>query len=42
MKTEHRFPKIWGGARTTGLTFDAADHTEAKRLVEKGVTWEGT
>jgi len=42
MKTGHRFPKVWGGARTTGLTFDAADHTEAKRLVEKGVMWEGT
>jgi len=41
MKTGHRFPKVWGGARTTGLTFDAADHTEAKRLVEKGVMWEG-
>jgi len=42
MKTGHRFPKLWGGARTTGLTFDAADHTEAKKLVEKGVMWEGT
>jgi len=42
MKTGHRFPKVWGGARTTGLTFDAADHAEAKRLVEKGVMWEGT
>jgi len=42
MKTGHRFPKVWGGARTTGLTFDAADHTEAKRLVEKEVMWEGT
>jgi len=41
MKTGHRFPKVWGGARTTGLTFVAADHTEAKRLVEKGVMWEG-
>jgi len=41
MKTGHRFPKVWGGARTTGLTFDAADHTEAKRLVEMGVMWEG-
>jgi len=41
MKTGHRFPKVWGGARTTGLTFDAADHAEAKRLVEKGVMWEG-
>jgi len=41
MKTGHRFPKAWGGARTTGLTFDAADHTEAKRLVKKGVMWEG-
>ena len=40
MKTGHRFPKLWGGARTTGLTFDAADHTEAKKLVEKGVMWE--
>jgi len=39
IKTGHRFPKVWGGARTTGLTFDAADHTEAKRLVEKGVMW---
>jgi len=41
MKTGHQFPKLWGGARTTGLTFDAADHTEAKKLVEKGVMWEG-
>jgi len=41
MKTGHRFPKLWGGARTKGLTFDAADHTEAKKLVEKGVMWEG-
>jgi len=40
MKTGHRFPKLWGGARTTGLTFDAADHTEAKKLVEKWVMWE--
>jgi len=37
MKTGHRFPKVWGGARTTGLTFDAADHAEAKKLVEKVV-----
>ena len=37
MKTGHRFPKLWGGARTTGLTFNAADHTEAKKLVEKRV-----
>jgi len=42
MSTGHRFPKTWGGSRTTGLTFDAADHTEAKKLVEKGVMWEGT
>jgi len=42
MKMGHRFPKVWGGARTTGLTFDVADHTEAKRLVEKGVMWKGT
>ena len=43
MKTEHRFPKLWGGVRTTGLTFDVADHAEAKnlKLVEKGVMWEG-
>jgi len=41
IKTGHRFPKVWGGARTTGLTFDAADHAEAKRMVEKGVVWEG-
>jgi len=41
MKTEHRFPKLWGGARTTGLTFDAADHIEAKKLVENVVMWEG-
>jgi len=41
MKTGHHFPKVWGGAKVTGLTFDAADHTEAKRLVEKGVMWEG-
>jgi len=41
MKTGHRFPKVWGGARVTGLTFDEADHMEAKRLVEKGVMWEG-
>jgi len=41
MKTGHRFPKVLGGARTTGLTFDAADNTEAKRLVKKGVMWEG-
>jgi len=40
MKIGHWFPKLWGGARTTGLTFDAADHSEAKRLVEKGVMWE--
>jgi len=39
MKTGHRFPKLWEGARTTGLTFDAADHTEAKRLVKKRVMW---
>jgi len=42
MKTGHRFPKLWGDARTTGLTFDVADYTEAKKLVEKGVMWEGT
>ena len=41
MKMGHRFSKIWGAARTTGVTFDVADHTEAKRLVEKGVMWEG-
>jgi len=41
MKTGQRFLKVWGGARTTGLTFDVADHTEAKKLVEKGVMWEG-
>jgi len=41
MKTGHRFPKTSGVTRTTGLTFDAADHTEAKRLVEKKVLWEG-
>jgi len=41
MKMGHCFPKVWGGARITGLTFDAADHAEAKRLVEKGVMWEG-
>jgi len=41
MKTGHRFPKVCGGARTTGLIFDAADHAEAKRLVEKRVMWEG-
>jgi len=41
MKTEHSFPKIWGSARVTGLTFDAADHAEVKKLVEKGVMWEG-
>jgi len=41
MKMGHRFPKLWRGARTTGLTFDLADHTEAKKLVEKGVMWEG-
>jgi len=41
MKTGHRFPKTWGGARTTGLTFDAAKHSEAKKLVEKGIMWEG-
>jgi len=41
MKTGHRFLKVWGSAKTTGLTFDAADHTEAKRLGEKGVRWEG-
>jgi len=41
MKMGHRFPKVWGGARTTGLTLDPADHTESKRLVEKGVMWEG-
>jgi len=41
IKTAHRFPKLWRGARTTGLTFDTADYTEAKRLVEKGVMWEG-
>jgi len=41
MKTGHRFPKLWGGARTTGLTFDVVDHTGAKKLVEKGVMWEG-
>jgi len=40
MKTRHRFPNLWGGDRTTGLTFDAADHTEAKKMVEKGVMWE--
>jgi len=37
MKTGHRFPKVWGGARVTRLTFDAADHKKAKKLVEKGV-----
>jgi len=41
MKMGHRFPKLWGGARTTGLTFDTADHTEAKKLVKKGIMWEG-
>jgi len=41
MKMGNRIPKVWGGARTTGLTFDAADYAEAKRLVEKGVMWEG-
>jgi len=41
MKTGHPFPKVWGGARTTRLTFDVADHNEAKRLVGKGVMWEG-
>jgi len=41
IKTGHRFPKLLVGARTTGLAFDAADHTEAKMLVEKGVMWEG-
>jgi len=40
VKTGHQFPKLLGGARTTGLTFDAADHTEAKKLVKKGVMWE--
>jgi len=37
MKTGHWFPKLWGGARTTGLIFDTADHTEAKKFVKKGV-----
>ena len=41
MKSGHRFPKTWGGARTTGLTFDEADHAGAKKLVEKGIMWEG-
>jgi len=41
IKTRHRFLKVWEGARVTGLTFDITDHTEAKRLVEKGVMWEG-
>jgi len=41
MKVGHRFPKLWGGARTTGLTFDAANVEEAKRLVASGVVWEG-
>jgi len=41
MKTRHRFPKTWGGARTTSLTFDRVEHMEIKRLVEKGVMWEG-
>ena len=41
IRTGHRFPKVWGGARVTGLTFDAEDHTEAKRLVERGIMWEG-
>ena len=41
MRTRHHFPKVWGGARTTELTFDAADHAEAKKLFEKGVMWEG-
>jgi len=41
IKMEHRFPKLWEGTRTTGLTFDVANYTEAKRLVEKGVMWEG-
>ena len=37
MKMGHCFPKVWRGARTTGLIFDTADHVEAKKLVEKGV-----
>lgn len=41
IKMEHRFPKLWGGARTTGLTFNTADPTDAKKLVEKGVMWKG-
>jgi len=41
MRTRHRFPKVWGCARTTGLAFEAAGHAEAMKLVEKGVMWEG-
>jgi len=41
MKPGHQFPKLWGSARTTGLTFDAANNIKAKKLVEKGVMWEG-
>jgi len=42
MKTGYQFPKLWEGARTTRLTFLAVNHTVAKRLLEKGVMWEGT
>ena len=40
-KTGHGFPKLWEGARTTRLTFNTTDHTEAKKLVEKEIMWKG-
>jgi len=41
MRMGYRFPKTWGGARTTGLTSNTTDHSKPKRLVEKEVMWKG-
>jgi len=41
MRTRHRFSKVGGSARATGMTCDVADQTEAKKMVKKEVMWEG-
>ncbi|KAF8422186.1 hypothetical protein EV426DRAFT_606304, partial [Tirmania nivea] len=41
LKGGKRMPKLWGGAKVTGFTFDAADAAEASKLIKKGLIWDG-
>lgn len=37
LKTAKRFPKLWGTAKVTGFTFDAADNEKAKKIIKNGI-----